>query len=1045
MLLPKHIIKRDGSIDLFEPSKIREAISGAVRASGFEDYDKVTEEIFQEVKKRISEKFNGNTPKINEIEKIVIKASYDIGYKEVSLAYSRYSHERAEARKFLAIHEKNNETSTTDAALLIESNTHDKLQKWNREKIVEQLKSEANLSHRYAEKIAKRVENSVIGLYKRGGIRKFSTTDIRILVDMILKEEGLETQRKKQAILGLPSSDFIKIVFSRSKENSNIAANNPEAVNLEVAERIQKPWALSNIFSEEVANAHLKGEIHLHDLGYPTRVYCSSHSVEYLKKYGLGKVLENLESKSNPPNSAAVLNQHIQTFLASMQAHYAGALGFGFLNILYSSLLKRPVNVVYGYFKGEKLNFEKRDYEKLVEQGVFSNEIGAKNYFEITEERMELKEVPLKEFEQVAQNLIFASSQNAFSRGGQTLFIDFNIHTGVPSYLKEVPAIGPGGKYMILKKDGTIARVDSVPRVKTEDPKDIRNGDADSSKLTGEFKDGKIVTYGDLEETSQKFAKALLEIWRKGDSCGRPFHFPKCDLHVDENTFKDPKQLEILELATQVSSENGAVYFMFDRGNGAVLAQCCRLREKIEDSSMLKYPERLRFCGFQNVTINLAQAAYKGKNLDGTLEEIDRLMEIAFKAHKEKAKFMQQLLETDGSPMRNLGKPSDDGTPYIELRKATYIIGNIGLNEAVQVITGQQLHESQLAYETGLKIIAFMYKKIQEFKKRSGRKFTLEETPAESTTRRLAKLDRENFEIARKIVKGTEENPYYTNSIHFAPDADVSIIDRIVGQSKFHDMIESGAIIHAYVGEKRPSKEAIMMLVKKTFENTRCSQLVISPTYTECNVCGNIMAGEKNLCTNADCSNAFEKTVNRNLLNVVTRIVGYYSGISKWNSSQRQIYEDRKKAVENYAGSVGRDMSFLYYPENVGDKIKIYLFGKHGCSVCEKTNDYINEQINNLGIKEKIEYQVYYLDDLEQEAIVKAAKYSVPFDSVPTVVVVGKESYWKKTAEYGIEEENCNNGVCSLNISYGKGNKISPEEIKNAIIERISRENIVLN
>jgi ribonucleoside-triphosphate reductase len=191
---------------------------------------------------------------------------------------------------------------------------------------------------------------------------------------MILRQEGLEAQRKKQALLGLPSADFQKIVFSRSNENSNIAANNPEAVNLEIAERIQKPWALGNIYSEEVANAHLNGEIHIHDLGYPTRVYCSSHSIEYIKKYGLNKILANLESKSNPPNSALVLNQHVQTFLASMQAHYAGALGFGFLNILYAPLLNRPTEVVKGRFngKGEIKTFEKRDFDTYVKDKVFS-------------------------------------------------------------------------------------------------------------------------------------------------------------------------------------------------------------------------------------------------------------------------------------------------------------------------------------------------------------------------------------------------------------------------------------------------------------------------------------------------------------------------------------------------------------------------------------------------------------------------------------------------------------------------------------------------
>jgi len=234
--------------------------------------------------------------------------------------------------------------------------------------------------------------------------------------------------------------------------------------------------------------------------------------------------------------------------------------------------------------------------------------------------------------------------------------------------------------------------------------------------------------------------------------------------------------MDVIRLAAKVAAKNGSTYFMFDRGDGAVLAQCCRLKEKVEDPQLLKHPERLRFTGFQNVTINLAQAAYKGKNFEGTLRELTKAMEIALKAHHQKAKFMKQLLETDGSPMRNLGKDSDDGTPYIDLRKSTYIIGVCGLNEAVQVITGKQLHDGEDPYRTGLAIIAHMYGKTQEFKDRTGLKFVIEETPAESTTRRFAKVDWNHKiwgESARKVIKGTKENPYYTNSIHAAPDADI--------------------------------------------------------------------------------------------------------------------------------------------------------------------------------------------------------------------------------------------------------------------------------
>jgi len=1022
-----YIKKRDGKIDRFDSGRIRRAIEKAVNSVFASGAPEIVENIYESVVKKLNSRFSDkNYPSVSDVEDVIMDIAIQNGYEIVAEAYRSFRDKRAEVRKVLSVAGNQQNSDTTDAALLIESDSKEIVCVWDRKRIEVQLMEEADLASELAAEIAKIVENIVVDLYQRG-VRKLSTTDIRGLVDLVLRQKGLDIQRKKQALLGLPSIDLEAIIFSRSLENSNIASNNPESVNLEIAERIQKQYALDRIFSSEVAEAHLNGMIHIHDLGYPTRVYCSSHSLEYIKKYGLGDLLCNLESKSNPPKSAAVLNQHVQTFLASLQAHYAGALGFGYLNIFYAPLINRPVRVVVVNIDGKEYEFEKADFQKLVKQKVFSD-------YKIVEEKFKLKELSEKDILQIAQNLIFASSQNAFSRGGQTLFIDFNIHTNVPDYLKNVPAIGPGGKYMI-EKNGNIEFVNDVPRFNNPDNlEDPRNGDADNSKI-----DGRILVYGDFEETSQKFARALLEIWRRGDKFGRPFHFPKCDLHVEEESFSDERQRELIDFACQVSAENGSVYFMFDRGNGAVLAQCCRLKEKIEDISKLKYPERLRFCGFQNVTINIAQAVYRGKDLRGCFRELDRFMELALKAHKQKAKFMQSLLDEDGSPMRGLGRTSDDGTPYIDLRNATYIIGVIGLNEAVQVLTGKQLHESEEAYITGLKIIAFMYRKVQEMKKREGLKFTLEETPAESATRRLAKIDLKNFEIAHEVVKGTAESPYYTNSIHFAPDADVGIIDRVVGQSKFHEMIESGAIVHAYIGEQRPDKDALKHVVERTLKGTRCAQLVFSPTYTECDLCGNIMRGDKELCDNLQCKNHFEESVDKRTLFSVTRIVGYYSRIAHWNDSQVAIYQARKKA-ENFYWGKGRDMNFLYNPNHI-NKLKVLEFGKRGCDICKSVKNEIMKKISELKLEGKVEFKVCNLDEADEEALSEAAMYEVPFDSVPTIVVAGKKGFWKKTTLYGA---GCTNGVCGIGFG-GKNDFIQPQEIEVQIKNRLEEVGVEMN
>ena len=124
-------------------------------------------------------------------------------------------------------------------------------------------------------------------------------------------ERGLTARLRKQAVIGMPKYDLDQVIRSKSRENANIAQNNPEAINLSIAEHTLKQYALREVFGDEVAEAHMLGKIHIHDLGYPTRVYCSSHSLEYLKKYGLN--MQNLDTSSAPARHARTLTGHLVT------------------------------------------------------------------------------------------------------------------------------------------------------------------------------------------------------------------------------------------------------------------------------------------------------------------------------------------------------------------------------------------------------------------------------------------------------------------------------------------------------------------------------------------------------------------------------------------------------------------------------------------------------------------------------------------------------------------------------------------------------------
>ncbi|MDR3077776.1 MAG: anaerobic ribonucleoside-triphosphate reductase [Planctomycetota bacterium] len=747
------VLKRDGAAVPFDAGKIGDAIFAAARAVGGEDR-RLADDLASLVTAFLEKRYGpDNPPGIEDIQDMVEKTLIETGHARTAKAYILYRQKRSQARERMRVRKDTFSAGadSTDIHLLVDPGSRAEYYQWDRSRIATALIREAGLDAAEANSIAKEVERRVLA----SGLSRISTGLIRELADNELFERGHQKTLEKQAVIGLPKYDIERLIVSKSKENSNISANNPEAINLAIAETVLKQYALQEIFSAEVADAHREGVVHIHDLGYPTRVYCSSHSLEYLKKYGLQ--LENLDTSSAPAKHARTLNGHLNTFLASMQAYYAGALGVAYINIMYAPLV----------------------------EGMSDDEM-----------------------RQEAQHLIFSSSQNAFSRGGQTLFLDFNIHTGIPGYLKKIPAIGPGGKYL-----------DRV--------------------------------YGDFSETATRFTKAMLDVWANGDQHGHVFAFPKCDFHVNHETFEDPAQFAIFNYACEIAAKNGTPYFIFDRDE-VTLSACCRLRTVIEDAHMIQHPESMRFCGFQNVTINLPQCAYKAGrgNYAGVFPELEKALDICVKAHFQKKKFARVLMSGPSMPLWQIGKIAADGRPYVDLDQATYIVGIIGLNECLAHLTGKELHEDAESLRLGMKIVSYLYFCIKELGRRHGMKITIEESPAESAARRLAKIDLKRYPGAADFMRGDLERDevYYTNSVHLRPDAGDGIVDRIMKQAKFHTLIESGAIIHAFVGESRPSAGAIAGLVRKTFEKTKAAQLTVSPEFTICRSCHKVGAGISQRC-----------------------------------------------------------------------------------------------------------------------------------------------------------------------------------------------------
>jgi anaerobic ribonucleoside-triphosphate reductase len=449
---------------------------------------------------------------------------------------------------------------------------------------------------------------------------------------------------------------------------------------------------------------------------------------------------------------------------------------------------------------------------------------------------------------QLAQMLIYEFNQLAGARGSQVVFTDFNLYWNIPSHFREAPAIGPGGEYT-----------------------------------------GRV--YGDYEIEAQTFLKALFEVYLEGDAMGKTFVFPKPLLHINEDFFNTVGHEEFLDLACKVASRQGITYFVFDRGDEVTISQCCRVKLRLseEDLKEISTPEKMRFTALQNITINLPRIAYKANGSDEILfEELEKAMQMVAEAHMQKRAFISSLLEQGENGPLSVLCDNKDGEPYLRLERLTYLSGLLGLNEMVQYHVGQELHQSQEALKFGLRVVAHMNLLCKRLSEKYGVNLVLEESPAESSAYRLAKLDMKYYPAqAVEVLKGDLDSDefYYTNSVHLNVEADIDYIERVQKQSLFHPLIEAGAICHVWLGEHEPDPESIRSFVIKTFQNTRSSQIAFSPEFTVCNDCRRTSRGLHPSCPICGSENVYG----------ITRIVGYYSKVTTWNKGKVGELKDRVK------------------------------------------------------------------------------------------------------------------------------------------------------
>jgi len=117
---------------------------------------------------------------------------------------------------------------------------------------------------------------------------------------------------------------YLKKMDWRVKENSNMAYS-LQGLNIHVSTAVSTNYWLNKIYSPAVRDAHLSGDLHLHDL-YLLAPYCCGWDLPDLLRKGFGGVASKIECK--PPKHFRTTLGQIVNFFYTLQGEAAGAMAF---------------------------------------------------------------------------------------------------------------------------------------------------------------------------------------------------------------------------------------------------------------------------------------------------------------------------------------------------------------------------------------------------------------------------------------------------------------------------------------------------------------------------------------------------------------------------------------------------------------------------------------------------------------------------------------------------------------------------------------------
>ena len=145
------------------------------------------------------------------------------------------------------------------------------------------------------------------------------------------------------------------------------------------------------------------------------------------------------------------------------------------------------------------------------------------------------------------------------------------------------------------------------------------------------------------------------------------------------------------------------------------------------------------------------------------------------------------------------------------LKQGTLTLGFIGLAECLKALIGVHHGESEEAQQLGLKIVGHMRKRMDDATEKTGLNFSLIATPAEGLSGTFVRKDKVRY----GSIPGITDREYYTNSFHIPVYYDISAFEKLRLEAPYHALTNGGHISYIELdGDPSQNLEAFERVVR---------------------------------------------------------------------------------------------------------------------------------------------------------------------------------------------------------------------------------------